>query len=141
MNFLCFTTVLPLSYGSNIQDAHCHYSHTGFPGGTGVKSSPASVGGARDTVPVPELGRLPGAGKASPPVFLPGKLPGPRGEPGRPQSMELQRVGHDWAHTHFLNTLKFGIRFSLTQDLFESSKFYRQNNIFRILLIFGFVAL
>ena len=81
----------------------------GFPGGAVVKNSPASAGDTSDTVSIPELGRFLGVGSATPPVFLPGKLHGQRREPGRLQSMELQRVGHDWAHTHFLYTLKFGI--------------------------------
>ena len=36
------------------------------------------------------------------PIFLPGKIPWTEG-PGRLQSMESQRVGHDWACMHAFN--------------------------------------
>ena len=49
---------------------------------------------------IPGLGRSPGGGQPTP-VFLPGKFHGH--EPGRLQSIGLQRVGQDWrnlARTH-----------------------------------------
>ena len=43
--------------------AHCS---VGVPGGTVVRSPPASAGGARDTVSVPGSGRSPGEGSGNP---------------------------------------------------------------------------
>ena len=49
----------------------------GFPGGTVVKSPPASAGHARDIGSIPGLGISPGVGNGTP-VFLPGKFHGQR---------------------------------------------------------------
>ena len=56
----------------------------GFPGGSDGKESTCNVG---------DLGSIPGLGRP-PPLFLPGESPWTE-EPGRLQSMGLQRVGHD----------------------------------------------
>ena len=66
----------------------------GFPGGSVAKNLPASAG---DKGLIPGSGRSPGEGNGKPtPVLLPEKLHGllPE-EPGRRQSMESQRVGHN----------------------------------------------
>ena len=47
----------------------------GFPGGSRVKNLPANAG---DEGSVPGLGRSPGEGMATHPVFLPGKSHGQR---------------------------------------------------------------
>ena len=62
----------------------------GFPGGSHGEESAYNAG---DPGLVPGLGRIPWRRKRLPtPVFLPGKSHG-RKEPGRLQSMGLQRVG------------------------------------------------
>ena len=58
-----------------------------------VKNMPASAGDVRDVGSIPRLGRSPG-GECGNPIFLPGESPWIE-EPDRPQSTELQRVGHD----------------------------------------------
>ena len=65
----------------------------GSPGGSDGKASACNVG---DLASIPGLGRSSeeGNGYPSTPVFLPGKIPWTE-EPGGPQSMGLQRVGHD----------------------------------------------
>ena len=60
-----------------------------------VKNLPANSGEVRDSGSVPGSGRSPRGGAWQPtPVFLPGEFPWTE-EPGRLQSMGLQRVGHD----------------------------------------------
>ena len=55
-----------------------------------IKNPHANAGDIRDKGLIPELGRFPWRRAWQPtPVFLPGE------EPGRLQSMGLQRVGHD----------------------------------------------
>ena len=69
----------------------------GFPGGSMVKNPPANEG---DKSSIPGSGISPGEGRGNPtPVFLPGKSHGQRSQPGRLQSMGLQRVRHMHAHT------------------------------------------
>ena len=64
----------------------------GFLGGTVVKNPPVNAGEARDTGSIPGLGRSPGGGTHfSIPAW---KIPWTE-EPGRLQSMGLQRVRHD----------------------------------------------
>ena len=58
-----------------------------------VKNMPASAGDVRDVGSIPRLGRSPG-GECGNPIFLTGESPWIE-EPDRPQSTELQRVGHD----------------------------------------------
>ena len=48
------------------------------PGGASGKEPPANAGDLRDEGLIPELGRSPGAGWQSTPVFLPGKFHGQR---------------------------------------------------------------
>ena len=68
-----------------------------------VKNLSANAGDARDSGPIPGLGRSPGVGMATYSSILAWKIPPDRGS-GGPQSMGLQRIGHDWvtehAHTH-----------------------------------------
>ena len=74
-----------------------NHSYWDFPSSSAVKNPPASAG---DMGLTPRLGRSPGGGNS--PVFWPGKIPWTE-EPGRLQSIGLQRVRHDWsdlAHTH-----------------------------------------
>ena len=68
----------------------------GFPGGLVVKNPPANAG---DSGLIPELGRSPGEGNGNPSNILDWEIPWTE-EPGRLQSMVLQRVGRDWAHMH-----------------------------------------
>ena len=64
-----------------------------FPGGSDGKGSTYSVG---DLGSIPELGRSPGEGNGNHSSILAWKIPWTE-EPGGLSSMELQRVGHDWA--------------------------------------------
>ena len=66
-----------------------NHSYWDFPSSSAVKNPPASAGDAGLT---PRLGRSPGGGNSL--VFWPGKIPW-KEEPGRLQSIGLQRVGHD----------------------------------------------
>ena len=47
---------------------------------------------------IPGLGRSPEKEMATTPVFLARRIPWTE-EPGRLQSIESRRIGHDWAHT------------------------------------------
>ena len=59
-----------------------------------VKNIPASAGDSKDPGSVPGFGRSPGGGHGNP--FQGSCLENPwTEEPGRLQSMGLQRVGHD----------------------------------------------
>ena len=59
-----------------------------------VKNQPASVGDIRNVGSIPGLERFPGGGIWQPtPLFLPRESPWTE-EPGRLQSIGLQRVGH-----------------------------------------------
>ena len=58
-----------------------------------VKTSACNVG---DLGSIPELGKSPGEGNGNHSSILAWKIPWME-EPGRLQSMGLQRVGHDWA--------------------------------------------
>ena len=66
----------------------------GFPGGSLVKNLPASAG---DMGSILELRRSLEKGMATHSNLLAKIIPW-TGVPGGLQSMELQRVGHDWAH-------------------------------------------
>ena len=59
-----------------------------------VKNSPANAGDVRDTGSIPESGRSPGKGNGNPLQYSFPENPWTE-EPGRLQSIELQRVGHD----------------------------------------------
>ena len=66
----------------------------GFPGGAVVKNPPAGVGDTRDMGSIPGLGRSPGVGKGNHSSILAWKIPQTE-EPGRLQSVGLQRVRHN----------------------------------------------
>ena len=86
----------------------------GFPGDAVVKNPPANAG---DTGSIPGSGRFPWRRKWQPtPVFLLGKFHGQRSLEGY---KELQRVGHDWAHT-YNQMLKF--RFLAQSDVSRKSR-------------------
>ena len=62
-----------------------------------VKNPPANAGDRRDAGSISGLGRSPGVGNGTPLSILAWKIPWAE-EPGRLQSMGLQRVGHDLAY-------------------------------------------
>ena len=66
----------------------------GFPGDSVVKNLPASAGDARDNGSTPGSGRSPGGRMATHASILAWEIPRTE-EPGRLQSMGLQRFGHD----------------------------------------------
>ena len=79
---------------TRLSDFHLHFSYwvMGFPGSLAGKESACNEG---DLSSIPGLGRSHGGRHSNPiPVFLPGESPWTE-EPGRLQSMRLQRVGHD----------------------------------------------
>ena len=70
---------------------------SGFPGGSHGKESACNAG---DPGSIPGLERSPGEGIGNPLSTLAWRLPWTE-EPGRPQSMGLQRLGHDLATNTF----------------------------------------
>ena len=58
------------------------------------KNMPANAGDVRDAGSVPKLGRSPGGGHGNPSSVLAWRIPWTE-DPGRLQSMESQRIGHD----------------------------------------------
>ena len=66
-------------------------AYLGFPGGSKVKASAWNVG---DPGSIPGSGRSPGEGNGNPLQYSCLEIPWTE-EPGRPQSMGSQRVGHD----------------------------------------------
>ena len=69
----------------------------GFPDGSIVKNPPANAGDAGDRGSVPELGRSPGEGNATPSSIFSWKIPQTE-EASRLQSKGSQRVRHNYAH-------------------------------------------
>ena len=61
-----------------------------------VKNPSANAGDIRDAGSIPRWGRSPGGGHGSPLSILAWRIPWTE-EPGRLQSMELQRVRHNWS--------------------------------------------
>ena len=71
----------------------------GFPGGPVVKNPSTIEGGATALGSISGWRRSPGVWNSYPLQYS--CLENPQAEePGGPQSMVLQRVGHDWAHAH-----------------------------------------
>ena len=69
------------------------HTYLGFPGGSEGKESTCNAG---ETGSIPGSGRFPWRRECLPtPVFLPGEFHGQK-EPSGLQSMELQRVRHNW---------------------------------------------
>ena len=62
-----------------------------------VKNPPANAGDEGDVGLIPGLGRSPGGENGNPLRIFAWKIQWTE-EPGRLQSMGLQRVGHKWAH-------------------------------------------
>ena len=74
----------------------------GFPGGSAVKSPPASEG---DVGLIPQWERYPGGWTGNPLLYSCLENSMDRGACGL-QSMGLQRVRHNWAHTSFLMQMR-----------------------------------
>ena len=66
----------------------------GFPGSSVVKNLPANTGDTENAGSILGSGRCPGVGMATHTSTLARKIPRTE-EPGRLQSMGLQRVGHN----------------------------------------------
>ena len=62
-----------------------------------VKNPPVNAGDIRDVGSIPESGRSPGGGHGNHSSVLAWRIPWTE-EPGRLQSMGLQRVWHDWSN-------------------------------------------
>ena len=78
---------------------HVLDTEMGFPGITVVKHPPTNAGDARDVGSIPGSGRSPGEGNATYSSILAWKIPWSE-EPGGPESMGSQRVGHNWTSKH-----------------------------------------
>ena len=63
-----------------------------------VKNPPVNAGDLRDTGSIPGSGRVPGEGHGNPLQISCLGIPRTE-EPGGPQSIGMQRVGQDCAHT------------------------------------------
>ena len=74
---------------------------------TGSSAGKESAFNEGDLGPIPGLGRSPGKGHGNPLQFLPRESPWTE-EPGRLQSMGLQRVGHDLSTKHSTACAKLG---------------------------------
>ena len=85
----------------------------GFPGGSAVKNPPANAGDTGDSGSVLGLGSSPGGGHGNPLHYscLENRW---TKEPGRLQSMVLQRVGQDWACIYNNRVLEISTFCSLT---------------------------
>jgi len=66
----------------------------GFPGGSVLKNLPANAGDVGDAGLIPGLGRSPGVRNGTHSSILAQEIPWTE-EPGRRQSIGLQRVEHD----------------------------------------------
>ena len=80
-----------------------YLNRTGFPGGLAVKNLSANTGDARDTGSMPGSGRSLEKETATHSSILALEMPWTE-EPGGLQSMGSQRVGHNSAHMHTLQT-------------------------------------
>ena len=72
------------------------------------KNLPANARDARNTNSIPGLGRSPGEGNGYPLQYSCLRIPGTE-EPGRLQSMGLQRVGYDLVVEHELDKKSSGV--------------------------------
>ena len=101
-----FPTLKQATYTFNLRSSQCWM---GFPGGSSGKEPACRCKTRKRRGLDPWVGKVPWRRAwQPPPVFLPGEFPWIE-EPGRLQSMGLQRVGHDWAtkhttHTHIYHT-------------------------------------
>ena len=109
MEELMFQGCPPEKYLLPIKITLIYPSDWGFPGGSVIKNPLINSGPTGDTDSILGLGRSPGSeispGMATHSSILAWRIPW-KEEPGRLQSMGLQRVGHDWEteHTHTLAT-------------------------------------
>ena len=71
--------------------------YKGFPGGSEVNNPRAM----KETFSIPGLGRSPGFEMATHTRILAWEIPRTE-EPGKLQSMELQRVEHDWSDLAYI---------------------------------------
>ena len=71
---------------------------SGFPGGASGKESACQCKRPTEAVSIPGLGRSPGVGNGNP--LQCSCLQNSLDRGAKLQSMGLQRVGHDWAHTY-----------------------------------------
>ena len=70
--------------------------------GSAVKNLPNNSGDDGDASSIPGSGRSPGGGMATHSIILAWGIPWTE-EPGRLQSIRLQRVGHDWSNAHIVD--------------------------------------
>ena len=82
-----------------------HSSYLGFRGGSAVKNLPAKAGDPRDLGSVPGLGRFPGEGNGNPLQYSCQEIPRTE-ESGGLQSIEWQRVRHDWVRMRAFKLLE-----------------------------------
>ena len=73
--FLCFTTVLPLSYRPNIQGIHCHYFLHGLPGWRSGKEFTCQCRRHKRYRFHPWVGKIPWSRKCNPSSILAWKTP------------------------------------------------------------------
>ena len=112
--------------------------HSGLPGDSVIKNSPASVGDARDMGLIPGFGRFPWSRKWQPTsVFLPGKSHGQRSySPGGHKRVRRDRVCvcahtdiHTRMHTH-THTFYLGLYLTgplVTKPLATTDPFLKSN--------------
>ena len=75
-----------------------------------VKSLPAKAGDIRDAGLIPGSGRPPGGGNGNPLQYFAWRIQWTE-EPGGLQSVESQRVGHDWASFTYIEQIMAGLFF------------------------------
>ena len=113
---------------------YCLYWREGFPGGSDGKESTCNLG---DLGLIPGLGRSPGGGHDNPLQYSCLENSHGQEEPGRLQSMGLQRVGQDWAinHKHWTEYLWFWLhqRVLCFKELWRKPFSLRKSNSFLLL--------
>ena len=82
-----------------------HSSYLGFQCSSAVKNLPAKAGDPRDLGLVPGLGRYPGEGNGNPLQYFCQEIPWTE-EPSGLQSIEWQRVRHDWVRMRAFKLLE-----------------------------------
>ena len=102
INYNALKIISFVSYRPETLWGRCHMFYTKS-GGTSNNESTCHSRRCKRHRFYPWVGKIPWRRKWPPtPVFLPGESPWTE-EPGGLQSMGLQRVGHDWAHTLSIN--------------------------------------
>ena len=110
-------------YKSSCEIFDSHYIAKDFLGGTVVKNPPAKTGDARDMGLIPRQGRSPVVGNVSPLQYSWLAIIPWKEEPSGLWSMRLQRVGHEWVHTH---THTYYQIFKVTYEFHHYSQFTRE---------------